>query len=192
MPNPWDDESDEEDTQAGSDNPNFKQLRDYAKKLEKQLTKAGKDLETLQAFKAEVEASQRQATVAQVFGEVGLSEKHAALFARLNPEGDVTVEAVRAFATEFELPVKAAGEVPAPDTTPIVESGQIVDLQSGEVTKPDVPAGFAPVQTAGTPNAGVITSPDEAMKLYTSNRDEYLRLREAGRIQLDKLPGSPA
>lgn len=178
---PWDDH--EDDTPDGADNQNFKQLRSYARKQEQR----AKELE------AQVAVLREEVTKA-VFERVGLSEKHATLFAKVH-EGEVTADAVVQFATEYELPRKEAAPAPAegeatPEVTEPVD-GQILELQTGEVHEVPKPQGFAPVAASGQSPAGkIITDVAEAEQLLVSNPTEYIRLREAGRIQLPKLPGA--
>jgi hypothetical protein len=138
--NPFlDADEDENSTPEGADgNQNFKQLRSYARKQE-QLAKQ---------LQAENLALKTRVTES-AFKEAGLSEKHASLFAKVH-EGDVTPEAVIQFATEYELPRREAPAVIAEDgaatPAPATDDGAILDLSTGEVTKPP---GFAPAQQAG-------------------------------------------
>ena len=187
MPNPFLEDEDETN-QPDLENQNFKQLRDYAKKLERQVSSASKELEQLRQFQAEVQAEKRAATVAQVFKKVGLSEKHAGLFAKINADAELTEEAVIAFASEYDQPRQ---EVQAPEGEASVEeisSGNIVELNPAEAQP--AKTGFAPAQPAGVPSGTIITSYEEAVKLQTSNPAEFARLFQAGRVKLDKLPGS--
>jgi hypothetical protein len=180
--NPFlDADEDENSTPEGADgNQNFKQLRSYARKQE-QLAKQ---------LQAENLALKTRVTES-AFKEAGLSEKHASLFAKVH-EGDVTPEAVIQFATEYELPRREAPAVIAEDgaatPAPATDDGAILDLSTGEVTKPP---GFAPAQASGAAPAGkIITDAQEAQSLYVTNPAEYIRLHEQGRIQLSKLPGA--
>jgi hypothetical protein len=186
----FEDEGDENDP-AGSENANFKQLRDYAKKLEREVTSAKKELTTLREFKVTAEASVRQAQVAEVFKGVGLADKHASLYLKVNPEGEVTLEAVEAFATEYELPRTevTTDATPVPTTqTQGVEEGKIYNIQSE--TQTQAKPGFAPTQGTGAPSARVISEVAEAEKLMIENPQEYARLHQLGRIKLTRLPGS--
>lgn len=182
--NPFLDDEDEDETPQ-ADNTNFKQLRDYAKKLEKEKSKADKELASLRDFKSQADQAKRQAEVAQVFGSVGLSEKHSALFLKINPDGEVTAEDVAAFAEEYELPRQEAA-APAPVSNEINwAQEQVVEI------KPETKStGFAPTDGAQAPSARIVTDLGEAEALSVSNPQEYARLRQAGRIQLQRLPGS--
>jgi hypothetical protein len=180
--NPFDFE--DEDDQAGSENQNFKQLRDYAKKLEKQVNSLTREVEPLRSFKQETETEKRQVEVAKVFEGAGLSGKHAALYLRVNPEAEVTPDAVLDFAVEYELPrvevAAVAEEAPAFD--PAAE--RIVEIPRPEAI------GSPPADGGAGPTATVITDVHEAEKLSVDNPAEYMRLKQLGRIKLNRLPGS--
>lgn len=120
-----------DDLEDGGDtgsNKNFADLRKYAKKMEREAKAAQAKVEELAAFQAEVLAERRAADLDRVFEQVGLNTKHAALFTKVNPDAEVTAEAVKAFAAEYEL-TTVAGDVPdAPEPeaqglTPIVKGG---------------------------------------------------------------------
>jgi hypothetical protein len=181
-----DDVDDEED--MGSENASFKQLRDYARKLEKENKSFEKELTALREFKAESDIKARQAHVSSVFKEVGLSEKHGALFARVSPDGEVTRETVLAFAQEYELPMSERSEATSSqEASPAPTDGDIVELVQPAANQQS--AGFAPTAPSGAPTGSVVTDFQEAVKLMTTNPQEYMRLREAGRIKLEGLPG---
>lgn len=186
--NPFLDE-DETDFPVDGDNTNFKQLRDYAKKLERERNALQKKVEPLEAYKAQIETEKKQASVSKVFESVGLAAKHATLFLKINPEGEVTPDSVAAFAEEYELPRQVALDIPDPDAggtvAPDWSQEQIVEI------KPETKStGFAPTDGAQAPSARVVTDLGEAEALSISNPQEYARLRQAGRIQLQRLPGS--
>ncbi len=142
------------DASAGSDSASMKELRDAYKRIEKE-NKAFK------ADQAKREADSRNALVASTFKEVGLNEKHATLFAKVNPEVEVTADAVKAFAAEYDLTTSDGGTVDAP--APV-----------------DAPSGPKPVMTgSAAPDLGTLT-PEEAMKLPVEERN---KLKEAGRIE---------
>lgn len=111
---PGGDESD-----SGAESKDFVTLRKYARKQEREAKALAAEIETLRAFKAEVEQAKRAETLVSTFKEVGLSEKHAELFAKVNPEAEITADAVKAFANEYSLPTVETQEVPdAPDVQP--------------------------------------------------------------------------
>ena len=189
--NPFLDEDETELPGSDGDSTNFKQLRDYAKKLERERNALQKKVEPLEAYKAQIETEKKQASVSQVFESVGLAAKHATLFLKINPDGEVTPDSVAAFAEEYELPRQTALEIPDPDAggtvAPDWSQEQIVQI------KPETKStGFAPTDGAQAPSAKVITELAEAEALSVSNPEEYARLRQAGRIKLAKLPGSAA
>jgi hypothetical protein len=83
---------------------------------QRKLAKAEKELEELRAYKTERVQQERNHQIEGVFTELGLSPKHAKLYAALNPEGDATTELVAGFATEYGLGVvgEGAAEAAAP------------------------------------------------------------------------------
>ena len=182
-PNPFDFDNEDDETtvpQAGSENANFKQLRDYAKKQERELKTMQREVERLKPFETQAKVN--------TLKNAGLSEKHAALFEKVNPGADVTPELVQSFVTEYEIPVastETATEVEtlAPEQ-PEFQVGEIRDLT------PAPTPGFAPTPEAGQPSQRIVTDIEEAQKLAVANPAEYARLHQAGRIQLQKLPGN--
>lgn len=192
--NPFLTDEDENDGQAGQESTSFKQVRDYAKRLERQSAAQEKELEKLRTTVATIETERRTSQIASVFKESGLSEKHAALYARVNPEGDVTVESVTAFATEYELPRTQSGEPATTTQSPDLSQEQIIELGTGQTQEPPkaTSAGFAPTEGTGAASGTIITDHTVAIKLLSDNPAEYARLHQAGRIKLDKLPGASA
>lgn len=182
-------EDDETSTPADAENTNFKQLRDYARKLERDNKSLTREVDGLRTFKADTEAEKRAALMTQVFDDVGLNPKHGALFLKLNPEGEVTADAVRTFAAEHELPVSDRAE-----PTPVPDAGLPVEpFSDGSIRNLEPPRnepGFAPVQGEGSAGARFITDPEEASRLSHENPTEFARLYEAGRIKLERLPGA--
>jgi hypothetical protein len=174
----------EEDEKKAPESQNFKDLRDYAKRIERENKAFEKQVAELSEFKTQVTAARK----AETLKSAGLTEKHAALFLKVNGDVEVTPEGIQAFVTEYELPVASAGSPPEESvvqTPAAFEDGQIRELT------PQAPVpGFAPTPVAGQPSQRVITELDEAQALAVSNPNEYMRLKEAGRIQLQKLPGS--
>ena len=129
----WD--SIEDGGDAGS-NKSFADLRKYAKRMEREAKAAQERTEALEAFQAEVLAERKAATLDTVFKEVGLSPKHAALFAKVNPDAEPTADAVKAFAAEYELATVAGEsvEAPAPEAeglTPIVKGSAPTGAATG-------------------------------------------------------------
>lgn len=92
------------------DNQTIKSIRDHAKSLERQLKQQERELENLRNLRDTYEQEARRAKAAAVFAQAGLSEKHAALFAAVNPDVEPDEDAVKSFAEEYGLAVKAAEE----------------------------------------------------------------------------------
>lgn len=145
-------------------NKSFKQLRDYAKKLEKDLAKERKDAERLRAFETEILTERKEKAITSVFSEVGLNPKHAELFKRVNPDvqvDSINADAIKAFAAEFELPT-SAGEVP-------------------EAPAPEA-VGFTPVTTGTGSPGGMLTADDIEEKLKSGDLEAITRAIESGRV----------
>lgn len=176
---------DDEDENPQAENVNFKQLRDYARKIEKELKARDKEVEALRQFKSEADSRAK----AETLKSAGLSDKHASLFLRVNPETDITPELVQAFVSEYEIPVasQSAQEPNEVETPAVPQDGQIIELKP-ETQSPR--PGFSPTPNADSPIGSVITELEAAEKLSVENPAEYLRLRDAGRIKLQRLPGS--
>jgi hypothetical protein len=118
---------------AGS-NKNFADLRKYARKMEREAKAANAKVEELSTFQASVLEERRTAALDTVFKEVGLSPKHAALFAKVNPDADITADAVKSFAAEYELATVTGDVVAAPETeasglTPIIKGSDTGNSQ---------------------------------------------------------------
>ena len=108
-------EGEQNEDSGSSETASIKEIRAYAQRQEKAAKAAEKELNELREFRAQVTAEKREAAITTAFAEVGLSPAHAKLFKAMNPELDpeaVTAEAVAGFATEYQLPVQATGEVP--------------------------------------------------------------------------------
>lgn len=125
-----DDQDGENDGSDGRRNP-VRDQRNQIRKLQKDLKAAQKEAEELKQFKLEFESSKRFEATKSIFEDMGLNEKQAKLFTQLNPDTEVTEQAVEEFATDvlgFEV--------------------QYVD-EDGEPTDPPEPDGFAPTPTIG-------------------------------------------
>lgn len=93
----------EEETPAATQKNPVAEQRKHIKELEKRLKEAEPELDILRKFKQEYDASQRESSIQEVFSELGVAE-HAAKFYKLeNPEGEVTKEAVAAWAVENQF-----------------------------------------------------------------------------------------
>lgn len=140
--------------------------RAHIKQLEKELKTLRKDtqeVEELRQFKAQYEQTQKATQARTVFTEVGLPDKLADLFVKVNAEADPTPEAVRAFAEDYGLaPQQSADPAPA---APAVQP-------------------FTPT-VGGTPPSGLISRDEfDAMMRDPSQRPRALQLAQQGRVQL--------
>lgn len=152
--NPFDTSDDDEnetgaDGGTGAESQNMADLRKYAKSLEKKYGQAEKEVARLSEFESTVLGERREQAVQGAFTEVGLNPKHAELFKRLNTEGEVTVDAVKAFAAQYELATVQGEQVENPPAAP--------------------PAGFTPV-TAGSPAPLAKMSMDDVNKLLSDGQ----------------------
>lgn len=113
-----------------------------------------KQAEELLKFREETERLTRTASVAEQFNKFGLNQKWAKFF-----PGDTepTDEAIRTFATEYEL-----GEVSAP---------------AAPENKP-----FAPVKPGGSPSAAMVTYEDY-QKILKENPNEAFQMVADGRVE---------
>lgn len=161
-------ETDEGETTDGGENNAIKQVRDHAKKLEKQLKSAAKELGELREFKQTVVADQTKATVQKAFTDAGLNEKHASLFLKVH-DGEVTADAVKNFVTEYGL-------VP----------GEATD----ETEEPAEKSTFAPTQAASDGAAqqgtGTISRPDW-LKIVGTDPAKAQKLQAAGKVDMSDV-----
>lgn len=158
LPDPYDDvdEGDQRPTSAP-----FKQLRDHAKKLEKEIKDRDRELEALRSFKAESEARAKRELLEQSFKQVGLSTKQAELFLAARPDAEPTPEAVKSFAVEYGF-IDAG---PAPD-------------DEGEGSE----GSFAPTPPSGVPASKKRYSSEEWDVLYKQNPVEAMAAANEGRV----------
>lgn len=168
--NPFDlaDEDENEAEVESEANQSFAELRKAFKRSERQRKAIEAELEPLREFKAHVEQEQRKGQIETVFQQVGLSPKHAVLFERVNPEAEVTPEAVQAFASEYELVTQAGDPVSAPEQ----------------------PQGFTPITTGTPPAVGTLTNDDVKSLLAQGRTDEVRRAYEQGRVEQVEVPWS--
>jgi hypothetical protein len=155
-PSPFDDEEMGNEDKSSS----FRQLREYAKKLEKELKSLQKEAEELRQFRAEQEKAQRKSQLAASFKELGLSEKHAELFLLAKPDTEPNVEEVKRFALEYGL---LRG-----DSKPEEENKST--------------GAFAPLPPSGEPAGSKRYTSEEFWALYQENPNEALRAASEGRV----------
>lgn len=168
-------EENEEEAQPkeGGENQSFRQLRADRNRLEKAIKAQTPELEELRSFKAQVVAEQRNSEVGRIFQSAGLNPSHSKLFTALNPEGEVTVQAVAGFAKEYGL----VGE----DT-----SFEQVAQAERDATPPAKSEGFAPFTPENTAPAATISRADW-LKLMETDTEEAQRLFQKGRVDLAEV-----
>ena len=131
-------EEDEEDTSQQERKNPVRSLREALKAKEKEARNLAKELKELQVFKAEYDQKEKIRSLAETFTQVGLTDKHAELFYKLNPEAEATVESVSAFANDYQLPLKlenSENETPSADNKPFIPaSGGSAD-ETGYVSR---------------------------------------------------------
>lgn len=164
------DEDDEEEADSTDssqdDNKNFVALRRDRNRLDKLVKAQTPELVELRTFKASVEAERRTAQVSGIFQGAGLNPNHAKLFNALNPEGEVTVEAVADFAKEYGLVTDEAA--------------------FGLEEAPAKTAGFKPFVGEDSPGNMKVSRVDWLARLKT-NPEEAQRLFKQGRVDLSDL-----
>lgn len=169
----WDfDEDGSQDSTGDGESKSFKDLRNHAKKLEREQKAAMQELEELRAFRTQVIEEKREAALSTTFKEVGLPETHAKLFKALNPELEVekiTPESVFEFAKEYGL---VAAETPAPEK------------QEAK------PTGFTPVAIGQPPSLKTYTTEEINALLRAGSYDEVNRAVKEGRVEKEATPWS--
>ena len=128
-----------------------------------------------EARAAEAEAKYRNLSAQTAFKEVGLSEKHAELFLKANPEADITAEAVSDFAHEYSLVTQPA---PENDEQPAREPAPNPDLGAAAF------AGAAGSSTAGSaPPADAKMSQEDFQVLLATNPSAAAQAYQEGRVE---------
>lgn len=153
-------EDEDEATPRSQQSAPFKQLRDHARKLEKEIKDRDKELEALRQFRAEAERRTKQELLRQAVSAVGLNEKHAELFSAARPDVEPTPEAVRAFAVEY-------GFISGPSGDDEDESDQ---------------GSFKPAPPSGVPASKKRYTSEEFDALYKTNPVEAIKAAEEGRV----------
>ena len=128
-----------------------------------------------------------------VFKEVGLPAKHAELYLAKNPDGEVTAEAVQAFADEYGLmpaeaaapapPASAEGHLPADGSPPpaertLTDGPQPADAALASITA----AAGSPEATAATAQPAMM-NPEEFQKLLQTNPELAAQAYAEGRVR---------
>lgn len=155
---------DDEETEVDDKSNPMKTLRDHAKSLERKAKAYEKELEELRAFKVKFESEAKSRTAGEIFSQLGLSEKQAALFLKVNPDAEVDLASAKAFAEEYGFAIDESQV----DESEAVETG-----------------GFSPSPTTGgKPAPGKIFSSEEWYALYKENPAEAMKIANQGRVKL--------
>lgn len=131
------------------------------------------------AERDEARAELREFKATTMFTGNGLTEKHAELFLKTNPEADITPDVVKTFADEYGLAVQAqeGGQEPPPEA-------KKENPDSGAAAL----AGAAGSSTAGsTPAEQAKISRADYEKLLESNPSEAAKLFVEGRVETHPL-----
>jgi hypothetical protein len=157
----------------GSDNSVIKQLRDWGKENEKRAKEFEKTAKKASDALSVYQEKEKLTQISSVFKEVGLPEKNAALFQKLNPEGEVTEETVRAFAEEYALPL-------TPKEPPATEQEQQQKAFAGHQ-----PQGWTPQAGSDASSSGQgKMSSQEFNDLYKTNPVAAVQAVREGRAEL--------
>lgn len=157
------DDDDAEEREEKESNP-VKQLRTALKAAQKQAKESKKELEELRSFKETYEQEQRVSNSSKVFEKFGLTQKHAELFLKVNPEAEVSDDAVKVFAEEYSLPLQAPEE-PA----------------GGESAQPET-APFVPADVGTTGGAGFVNR-EQLDAMYKKDPKRAISLLKSGRVR---------
>lgn len=165
-----DSEEDTETTTAAppaKDNRAFKELRDHAKRLEKETAKMNRELAELREFKSSITKAERAQQVQGAFKELGLNEKQAELFLRVTDAEEITVDSVKQFAQQYGLIV-------------------------GDEDTTTVDGGFPPTNVSTTAEStGRMLSRDEFEKLAATNPTRARQYLTEGRVKWNNLRNAP-
>lgn len=153
------DEEEEQDAPPQDRSNPVRSLREALKAKEKEARNLAKELKELQAFKAQYDTEQKIRSLAETFTQVGLTEKHAELFYKLNPEAEATVESVSTFAKDYQLPLKLENETPSADNTP-----------------------FVPASGGSSDETGYI-SRDQLDQMYAENPRKAIEILQSGKVK---------
>lgn len=161
------DDDDDLETGSGQETNPFKELRAHAKKLEKDLKARDAELEELRSFRQQYQAEQREKAAAAEFEKLGLTAKQAKLYAKLNPDEDITEQAVVSFARDYGF---IAEETPDPKNE----------------------ADFKPVAIAGASPVKGTVSYEEYQAMLKTNPQAALQAVADGRVDgLMRTQGPP-
>jgi hypothetical protein len=159
------DDGDETPVAGSEDSSTIKEIRSALRRSERARKAESAELQELRSFREEYQEKQRASTVADLFKEASLNPAHAKLFLALNPDGEPTLDAVKAFASENAL---------------VTTDGQTVDAPAD---------GFVPPDTGNPPVQGKVTQ-QELMKIYRENPQRARQLWEKGMVETVDVPWS--
>lgn len=150
------------------ENKAFKELRDHAKRLERENNRLNKEVGDLREFKTSVTKAQRAKQVEGAFKELGLNEKQAELFLRVSDADEISVDGVREFAQQYGL---------------IVGEEETTTTSGG---------GFPPSNLSGSADPGKRTvTRDEFEKMVSTNPAKARELLAEGRVKWNNLRTTP-
>lgn len=158
------DDDNGEETQDRKDSNPVKQLREALKAREKELKDYKKELEELRTFRTEYEQREKVATSAKAFEKFGLTQKHAELYLKVNPEAEVSDISIQEFAKEYALPFQAPQE----------------GDESGPPQVREQP--FVPADIGSTGDSGFL-SREQLDAMYKTNPQRAIAALKSGRVR---------
>ncbi len=172
----------DEDQTEVEDNKTIRQMREAIERLEKKLSKAEEEkAKAVEKAREEARAQmEREAKAAEVAGSLG-NPKLANLYLRLNPEGEVTEEAIRGFAEDYGFPVKAKEE-----------EGEAVEEKKAPPTE-SVPQEVAKFHAtgAGTGVSEKLWTAPEMMRAYAAGElsaEQFTQIIAEGKMRKETDP----
>ena len=142
----------------------FAEARKTANAFKKERDALAAQVKDLLPIKEQFETAQLRS----VFTSLELPEKYADLYRKVNPQGEVTPEAVKAFAEEYSLP--GGSPAPAPAPAPVAPAG-----------------GFAP-PVPTVPTSPIITRKQLEQVYKLQGPDKAAQYIKEGRVQWHNLP----
>lgn len=161
-----DDEDESSEKEPEQANTSFEELRKAYKRAERERKALAVEAEELRTFKSTIVEKERSTLLETILKENGLSPKHATLFAKINPEAEITAETVLGFAKEYDL---------------VTTDGERVEAPEG------APAGFNPISTGVGGDLKQYTREELDVLIYT-NPELANKLVETGRVSLTRTP----
>lgn len=145
--------------------------------------------DNLKAEYGELQSQYRTLKTETTFTDAQLDPRHAKLFLASNPDADVTVESVKAFADEYNLvPAEAPGADPAPaepvhgaDGQPPAVERTLSSGPQSDLASINSAAGSPQAQAAAA--APALMSKEDFNKLLEANPEEAARAYAEGRVQ---------